>query len=574
MAAMETPREAQLPISIERNVDVGTTPEKTVEIVLNKSKFDPEVFGAENIVKEVLRESAVKASAVYDGTIVNEPDAFEEIVGRITAKIEDFQRLDAVCNTNPDDRGHMMHRSVWSACIKDKKAGQILFQKDEDKAKLSLDQIKSDKDYLNNLEARTLAKLYIQELAKQETATKTPRQANHVETLEIQADLVKPFRFFDRVKNLATSALDSAKGILANLKERFSSSNKEISPEAVAPISTTVEKELKENLKADQAQLRKIAEKLPDLVYGKTRVRNHQINSVIVDKPIVTAGGAEHAISLDTPNGKLAYITDKGNGTKYPKNEDGFAYLADSAGNVNLLLVDGMGGILGGCLAADVVARDAINHIRVEKEGMLDALVVASFSLEYRYQALVKNDGSNARLGGMGAVVVGAEIKSDGKCSFLNIGDARAIVIRDGKVLFSTKDQSLAQTSIDSGVVNEEAVLNDPIKYQLNVTLDAVSLDNGANRIFDANIYKEDKAVQLQKDDIVILGSDGLWDNFTNAEVSQLIGDLKDPTEIRNLLRQATYDQDTRAEHMRNDPRFSQRPGKRDNVAIAVYVHN
>ena len=230
-------------------------------------------------------------------------------------------------------------------------------------------------------------------------------------------------------------------------------------------------------------------------------------------------------------------ISDKGNRTN---NED--SILIKKIKDIYILAVaDGVGGYNAGEIASKM-AVDTLKNIIMEKynenlsieeikELLKDAYITA--------HSKIKENAIGDRKG-MGTTLTTAIVKGD-KCIIANCGDSRAYLIRDGEIVFRTKDHSFVQALIDSGQISEDKAMTHPMK---NIITSALGLDD-----FKVDDYLWD----LKKGDIILLSSDGLHDYVNKKDILNILRSNKDPKDIVNeLLNIALKD-------------------TRDNVSIIVY---
>jgi len=106
------------------------------------------------------------------------------------------------------------------------------------------------------------------------------------------------------------------------------------------------------------------------------------------------------------------------------------------------------------------------------------------------------------------------------------IGDSRVYHIRDGKVLFKTKDHSEIQSLLDMGEITEEEAIDHPKK---NVITRAVS-GNSSTRISQQLIEN------IQANDYFLLLSDGILETFKKEMIGELFKEDNDPREIKRII--------------------------------------
>ncbi len=106
------------------------------------------------------------------------------------------------------------------------------------------------------------------------------------------------------------------------------------------------------------------------------------------------------------------------------------------------------------------------------------------------------------------------------------VGDSRVYQIRNGEILFQTKDHSEVQSLIDMGEISEEEAENHPKK---NVITRAISGKN-TTRI-DQKIIDD-----IQPDDFFLLCSDGILENLNKTKIQQWFTSENNPENIKNEI--------------------------------------
>jgi serine/threonine protein phosphatase PrpC len=209
-------------------------------------------------------------------------------------------------------------------------------------------------------------------------------------------------------------------------------------------------------------------------------------------------------------------------GMKRRRNEDVFVIDADAG---MYLVADGMGGHAAGEVASRV-ATDEI--LRTFKEGPSDAdetwpehwdpgisatanLIVDSIVAGHHRVTLAMD--KDADLKGMGTtVVVAVHLPSEGKIVICHVGDSRAYRYRRGGLALLTNDHSWVHEQVEAGFLTEEAARTHPLK---NVVTQAL----GGNSEPKVGVLE----VEIDKDDIFLLCSDGLNSMLTDGEIAAVL---------------------------------------------------
>ncbi len=175
---------------------------------------------------------------------------------------------------------------------------------------------------------------------------------------------------------------------------------------------------------------------------------------------------------------------------------------------VLMAVADGLGGHSHGELAAQIAVEllgRAFSHEAQPKlahpERFLPRAIAAA------HVAIVREAEARG-LKEVPRTVVVACLVQDGFAHWAHIGDSRFYLFRNGRIHARTRDHSLVQQLVDGGRIREEAVSTHPDRNRLLQCLGGVQSP------------KVDAASErLEKDDIVLLCSDGLWGSLTQRQL-------------------------------------------------------
>ncbi len=166
-----------------------------------------------------------------------------------------------------------------------------------------------------------------------------------------------------------------------------------------------------------------------------------------------------------------------------------------------MVIADGMGGHRNGEMAAQIAVdtlgfdfkRDAKPRVARPEEFVGKSLAHA--------HAAIQQEAKKMGLPETPATVAVACLVQDGMAYWNHVGDSRLYLLRHGRVVARTKDHSRVQQLVDQGRIREEAIPFHPDRNKLTQCLGA----SGHPKIGAG------EGARLQKDDIVLLCSDGLW---------------------------------------------------------------
>lgn len=198
---------------------------------------------------------------------------------------------------------------------------------------------------------------------------------------------------------------------------------------------------------------------------------------------------------------------------------------------------DGHGGNKAALFASEKLHLFLQEHITVEPNQMRNILLSSAIA-QVEYELKKQNEKS-------GTTAVTAVIeKGHLYCGW--VGDSRAILIRDKKVILATKDHKpnipLEKQRIENcgGTVtnpwrNDSSYRAWPLGLAMSRSLGDI---REKAKLENKGIIPEAEIVEdiLQEGDLLILASDGLWDKLSNEEVGKKIIEFnKNKSERKNL---------------------------------------
>lgn len=176
---------------------------------------------------------------------------------------------------------------------------------------------------------------------------------------------------------------------------------------------------------------------------------------------------------------------------------------------------DGMGGGELGELASQKTAQIIRNGIsglsRDSGKADVDGILKGVF-LEANNEIVALRQKCSI-LGTTGTVVC----TNNREFKLYHLGDSRAYLFREGKLYQLTKDQTLAQMKIDAGLYREDAPEAEADKHKLT---EFIGRDQTRKSLHPV----ESEWIPLQKEDCLLLCSDGLYDMCSDKEIEELLG--------------------------------------------------
>lgn len=209
-------------------------------------------------------------------------------------------------------------------------------------------------------------------------------------------------------------------------------------------------------------------------------------------------------------------------GMKRDHNEDSYLLAPD----LNLFVVaDGMGGHAGGEMASGISVRTVEKHVRANKqivepdlthEGSIERSPVArllSDAVRGACNAVFSKSQQVRELQGMGTTTT--SILFHDKHAFVaHVGDSRAYLMRDGRILQLSEDHSLVNEQLKAGLITEAQARQSRFK---NIITRSVG--------FDADVEVDMIAVEVKAGDAYLMCSDGLCNLVTDPEINDVVSD-------------------------------------------------
>jgi len=195
-----------------------------------------------------------------------------------------------------------------------------------------------------------------------------------------------------------------------------------------------------------------------------------------------------------------------------------------SAGDNLFAVADGMGGHVGG----EVAARVAVQTLESAYEqnptiaGLREAVVAANSAI---WEQSLRVD----ELRGMGTTLTaaGLTVGPDGRdvMCLVNVGDSRAYLMSGGLVRQVTADHSLAEERVRSGEMTEAEAEVHPHRHILTRAL-------GVGPAVDVDLWE----LHVRSGDRLLLCSDGLTNEVSVEQISQVLHSVKDPRKAARAL--------------------------------------
>ena len=227
----------------------------------------------------------------------------------------------------------------------------------------------------------------------------------------------------------------------------------------------------------------------------------------------------EQGFKLTTKEGNFPGMTHKG--LLRPCNEDRYLIKPLGGDAVMLAVADGLGNGCAGGHAAEMII-DALSHIiQIDNGRELNELMQLVRDLD---RAVCEKESTDQCYEGMGSTLVCAVLKND-RVYWVHAGDSRLFILRTGKLIQITEDQTLARFLIKEGEITAQ---QEPNHYSRMV------MDQYVGCGF---CEPETGQLVLETGDVLLLSSDGLHDQISKEVLCTVLQAATDPeTTVKKLV--------------------------------------
>ncbi|HEY1465784.1 MAG TPA: Stp1/IreP family PP2C-type Ser/Thr phosphatase [Acidimicrobiales bacterium] len=192
-------------------------------------------------------------------------------------------------------------------------------------------------------------------------------------------------------------------------------------------------------------------------------------------------------------------------------------------------VADGMGGHAGGEVASQV-AIDALQQAFGEHPsgpGLAEAVLSANTAVWVASQ-------ERADLRGMGTTLTAVALVNEGGrdvLALVNVGDSRSYRFHDGELTQITTDHSLAEEMVRNGEITPAEAIVHPHRHILTRAL-------GVSPEVDADLWR----IRPEQGDRYLLCSDGLTNELSDGEITEILASIHSPQEAVEKLVEAARD--------------------------------
>jgi len=175
------------------------------------------------------------------------------------------------------------------------------------------------------------------------------------------------------------------------------------------------------------------------------------------------------------------------------------------------IIADGMGGHEGGQEASRIAVETIEKVYDADSAASPTQALIAAF--QAAHEQILRFGNEHPALQGLGTTCT-AVVLVGGALHYAHIGDSRLYLLRESKMQRLTHDHSYVGRLVDQGLLAEEEAAVHP---QRNILLKAL----GVGR--DVAPESSNQPLPLQKGDVLLLCSDGLWSMVREDEMRSAV---------------------------------------------------
>jgi protein phosphatase len=199
-------------------------------------------------------------------------------------------------------------------------------------------------------------------------------------------------------------------------------------------------------------------------------------------------------------------------------NQDAYGVLNDLG---IWLVADGMGGRAGGEVASRIAVESVTNSVGGGAQGVTprakdpDTISqVLRNAVQAANRAIRAEAGRRPNLLGMGTTLVVVAILSEPHpmAVIANIGDSRAYLLRSGRLMPLTKDHSVVEESLRTGLISEAEASVHPLRHVLTRALGT-----------ELEVEPDITVWRLYSDDVLLLCTDGLTKMLDDNRIRDIL---------------------------------------------------
>jgi PPM family protein phosphatase len=175
-----------------------------------------------------------------------------------------------------------------------------------------------------------------------------------------------------------------------------------------------------------------------------------------------------------------------------------------------LVVADGMGGYAAGEVASRTAVEAVLNSYYEDLEAAIETSL--THALIEANRAVIEKANAEAANQGMGTTMAVAVVLDD-ELAVTNVGDSRVYLVRKGHLNQISQDHSWVAQLLANGKITPEEARRHPMRNVVTRSL-------GGTPDIDVDVYPR---VRLQRNDAVLLCSDGLWSMVPADQIQYIV---------------------------------------------------
>ena len=209
-------------------------------------------------------------------------------------------------------------------------------------------------------------------------------------------------------------------------------------------------------------------------------------------------------------------------------NQDRIAYTY-SREALLLVVADGMGGHVGGEIAAQIAVRLFIERFQQEAKPFLRNPLRFMQETMLRAHAALGSYANQFSMLETPRTTCVAVVVQGGHAYWSHVGDSRFHLLRQGKLIGTTKDHSKVQYLVDQGLITPEEVVMHPDRNKIFSCLGGMT-----DPVIDLS-----RRTPIMDGDLLILCTDGLWSVYPQKEMATMLTSTPILTTAPKMMREA-----------------------------------
>ena len=207
-------------------------------------------------------------------------------------------------------------------------------------------------------------------------------------------------------------------------------------------------------------------------------------------------------------------------------NEDRYLIKKLADRSMLLAVADGLGGDVASDYAAEITRGKLAGTEHIPKGDECKHLENLVKDIDH---SICSEAEKNPDLEGMGSTLVGVLLR-DGCACWVHVGDSRLYILRENRLIQITEDQTLARFLLEEGEITSEQALTHYSRHIMDQSLG------------DGFCEPETGVLEVQKDDLLILSTDGLHKEIPFTTMMSLLNAEADLETKAESLAQAALD--------------------------------